>query len=87
MNLRTWILLMATLPAAAATPGIPDGPINIAHRGASGHAPEHTFASWDLARTMGAHYLEQDLQMTSDGVLGGCSTTRRLDRTARGPAR
>lgn len=85
MNRRTWILLMATLPAVAATPGVPDGPINIAHRGASGHAPEHTFASWDLARTMGADYLEQDLQMTSDGVLVVLHDET-LDRTARGPA-
>lgn len=84
MYFRTWILLMATLPAAAAAPGMPDGPINIAHRGASGHAPEHTFAAWDLARTMGADYLEQDLQMTSDGVLVVLHDET-LDRTARGP--
>jgi glycerophosphoryl diester phosphodiesterase len=43
--------------------------IVIAHRGASGHAPEHTFAAWDLASQFGADYLEQDLQMTKDGVL------------------
>jgi glycerophosphoryl diester phosphodiesterase len=41
----------------------------IAHRGASGHAPEHTFASYDRAVRMGADYLEQDLQMTADGEL------------------
>jgi glycerophosphoryl diester phosphodiesterase len=41
----------------------------IAHRGASGYAPEHTFPSWDLALELGADYLEQDLQMTSDGEL------------------
>ena len=41
----------------------------IAHRGASGYAPEHTFAAYDLALEMGADYLEQDLQMTRDGVL------------------
>lgn len=85
MHFRTWILLMATLPAAASTPGLPEGPHNIAHRGASGHAPEHTFASWDLARTMGADYLEQDLQMTADGVLVVLHDDT-LDRTARGPA-
>lgn len=85
MNLRIWILLMASLPAAATTPGLPEAPHNIAHRGASGHAPEHTFASWDLARTMGADYLEQDLQMTSDGVLVVLHDDT-LDRTARGPA-
>lgn len=43
--------------------------IVIAHRGASGHAPEHTFAAWDAALGMGADYLEQDLQMTADDVL------------------
>ena len=41
----------------------------IAHRGASGYAPEHTFPSWDLALELRADYLEQDLQMTSDGEL------------------
>src|SRR6476661_5933958 len=41
----------------------------IAHRGASGHAPEHTFAAYDRAVDMGADYLEQDLQMTADGEL------------------
>src|SRR3954467_15837271 len=41
----------------------------IAPRGASGHAPEHTFASYDLALKMGADYIERRLQMTSDGVL------------------
>ena len=34
--------------------------INIAHRGASGHAPEHTFAAYDLALEMGATHIEQD---------------------------
>lgn len=43
--------------------------IVIAHRGASGHAPEHTFAAWDLALEMGADYIEQDLQMSADSVL------------------
>jgi len=82
MTLRPWILLMA-LPAAGCPPTLPESPHNIAHRGASGHAPEHTFASWDLARTMGADYLEQDLQMTLDGVLVVLHDET-LDRTARG---
>jgi glycerophosphoryl diester phosphodiesterase len=56
--------------------------IVIAHRGASGHAPEHTFASWDLAAEFGADYLEQDLQMTKDGVLV-VMHDETLDRTVR----
>src|SRR3954471_6678564 len=52
----------------------------IAHRGASGLAPEHTFASYDLALKLGADYIEQDLQMTSDGVLV-VMHDEQLDRT------
>jgi len=40
----------------------------IAHRGASGHAPEHTAAAFDKAVELGAEYLEFDVQLTSDGV-------------------
>lgn len=53
----------------------------IAHRGASGHAPEHTFAAYDLALQLGCDFLEQDLQMTRDGVLV-CVHDETLDRTA-----
>ena len=56
--------------------------LNIGHRGASGYAPEHTFASYDLAIAMGADYIEQDLQMTQDGVLV-VMHDETLDRTAR----
>ena len=41
----------------------------IAHRGASGYAPEHTIASYKLAIEQGADFVEQDLQLTRDGVL------------------
>ncbi len=57
--------------------------IIIGHRGAAGHAPEHTVASWDLALDMRADYLEQDLQMTADGHLVVMHDDT-LDRTARG---
>jgi glycerophosphoryl diester phosphodiesterase len=40
----------------------------IAHRGASGHAPEHTIAAFDIAIEMAAEYLEFDVQLTADGV-------------------
>ncbi len=44
-------------------------PIIIAHRGASGHRPEHTLAAYGLAIEMGADYIEPDLVMTKDRVL------------------
>ncbi len=59
-------------------------PLVIAHRGASGHAPEHTLAAYDLAVRMGADILEPDLQMTADGHLVAFHDET-LDRTARGP--
>ncbi len=65
---------------------VPDAPIlAIGHRGASGYAPEHTIASYDLALELGADYIEQDLQLTSDGVLVVLHDPT-LDRTARGAA-
>jgi len=44
-------------------------PIVIAHRGASGHRPEHTLAGYELGARMGADYIEPDLVSTSDGQL------------------
>ncbi|RUR29487.1 glycerophosphodiester phosphodiesterase [Vreelandella andesensis] len=41
----------------------------IAHRGASGHAPESTMAAYELAHEWGVDYLELDVQLTSDGEL------------------
>lgn len=39
----------------------------IAHRGASGYAPENTRAAFDLALTMGAGAIETDVQLSADG--------------------
>jgi glycerophosphoryl diester phosphodiesterase len=58
----------------------------IAHRGASGHAPEHTFAAYDRAVAMGADYLEQDLHVTADGHLVVLHDDT-LDRTTDGSGR
>jgi glycerophosphoryl diester phosphodiesterase len=58
------MLLMLTASAAA-----PPSPLIIGHRGASGHRPEHTLASYRLAAEMGADYIEPDLVSTKDGVL------------------
>ena len=44
-------------------------PIVIAHRGASGHRPEHTLAAYALAIDMGADFIEPDLVSTRDSVL------------------
>jgi glycerophosphoryl diester phosphodiesterase len=38
----------------------------IAHRGASGHAPENTMASFRRAVEMGARFIETDLQLARD---------------------
>lgn len=47
----------------------PATPIVIGHRGASGHRPEHTLASYRLAIRQGADVIEPDLVPTRDGVL------------------
>jgi len=41
----------------------------ISHRGASGHRPEHTLASYRLGARYGGDFIETDLVATADGVL------------------
>ena len=53
---------------------------NVAHRGASAYAPEHTLAAYRLAIEMGADYVEQDLAVTKDGALI-CLHDASLERT------
>ena len=74
------LMLSLAAPAQAAA-----AQVNIGHRGASGTRPEHTFAAYDRALELGADYIEQDLQVTSDGVLVVMHDTT-LNRTVRGPA-
>ena len=74
--------LVSPSAAIAEPPG--EQVLNIGHRGASGEAPEHTLSAYDLAIRQGADYIEQDLQLTSDGVLVALHDET-LDRTARGP--
>lgn len=66
----------ATLPAVLARGARPvpaaaplSDPIVIAHRGASGHRPEHTLAAYALAIDQGADAIEPDLVPTRDNVL------------------
>ncbi|HDR7517729.1 glycerophosphodiester phosphodiesterase [Bacillus mobilis] len=42
---------------------------NIAHRGASAYAPEHTIPAYTLGQQLKGDYIEIDLQMTKDGHL------------------
>ena len=75
--------LLIVGPASAAKKPVEDAPVlNIGHRGASGYAPEHTIPAYDLALEMGADYIEQDLQLTRDGVLVALHDET-LNRTAR----
>lgn len=60
-----------------------EGLLMIAHRGASGYAPEHTIEAYRLADKMGADYIEIDLRMTSDGVLVAMHD-KKVDRTTDG---
>ena len=72
----------SVLVAAAGATRAPNGrpAFSIAHRGASAYAPEHTMAAYRLALEQGADYVEQDLDITKDGVLV-CSHDPSLERT------
>src|SRR5438477_6793156 len=41
----------------------------IGHRGAMGHCPENTFASFERALELGADWVELDVHLTRDGGL------------------
>jgi len=43
--------------------------LNIAHRGASGYAPENTFAAFDKALEMNVDYIELDVHLSKDDYL------------------
>lgn len=57
--------------------------VNIAHRGASGYAPEHTIPAYQLGEQMKGDYIEIDLQMTKDGRLIAMHDEK-VDRTTNG---
>lgn len=88
--MRSLVGLLFINMVAAATAGIAQEKISaksptqkkvlIAHRGASAYAPEHTIAAYELAIKQGADYVEQDLQITKDGVLV-CMHDMTLERT------
>ncbi len=61
-------------------PAKPGGKTLIAHRGASAYAPENTLPAYRLAIKQGADFVEQDLQITRDGILI-CLHDLTLERT------
>ncbi|MDA0638494.1 glycerophosphodiester phosphodiesterase family protein [Nonomuraea sp. MCN248] len=66
--------LAVTVPAVPATAvpataGPPPGIVNVAHRGASAHAPENTIEALLLAARQGADMVEFDVRETRDHAL------------------
>jgi glycerophosphoryl diester phosphodiesterase len=81
-----------TLPPAASPERTPAWPLLvpqdfriIAHRGASGFAPENTRAAFDLAVQLGVSEIELDVQLTSDGQVVVCHDST-LERYGHGNA-
>ena len=73
----------ATKAITSSGVGEPNRPLVIAHRGASGVAPENTMASFEQAVRFGADMIELDVHGSKDGrliVIHDSSTSR----TARG---
>ncbi|PSK96604.1 glycerophosphoryl diester phosphodiesterase [Murinocardiopsis flavida] len=70
----TTVAAAAPAPSAPEFPrAVPDGAasgiVEVAHRGASGYAPENTLAAVDEAAARGATTVEVDVQRTKDGRL------------------
>ncbi|GAA3035420.1 glycerophosphodiester phosphodiesterase [Streptomyces glomeratus] len=60
---------VAILPTPHAGAAGGDRLVVVAHRGASGYAPENTLAAVDRAAAMGFGWVENDVQRTKDGRL------------------
>lgn len=58
-------------------------PWTIAHRGASGHAPENTLAAFERAVQLGATFIETDIHLTRDAKFVAIHDAT-LDRTTNG---
>jgi glycerophosphoryl diester phosphodiesterase len=71
----------ASFPAAACESSRPW--LLLGHRGASGEAPENTFAAFELALEQGADGVEFDVHLSSDGVPVVIHDAR-LERTTNG---
>jgi glycerophosphoryl diester phosphodiesterase len=71
---------VAAWAAAQAQPAKPAAKQLIAHRGASGYAPEHTEPAYKLAMEQKVDFVEPDLAVTKDNVLV-CLHDDTLERT------
>src|SRR4051812_20736123 len=82
LSLRAMAAVVAALTASsgAGTRAAGAAKQAIAHRGASGYAPEHTQAAYQLALDQHADFVEPDLAISRDGVLI-CLHDDTLDRT------
>lgn len=78
-NRRSCIVFMIFLSISAGC-AVSDQKLLVAHRGASSYAPEHTSVAYRLGIDMGADFIEQDLRLSSDGVLV-CLHDPTLERT------
>jgi glycerophosphoryl diester phosphodiesterase len=75
------VALVVPLVLSTVVPRAADAPKQlIAHRGASGYAPEHTPAAYKLAMEQRADFVEPDLAVTKDNVLI-CLHDDTLERT------
>jgi glycerophosphoryl diester phosphodiesterase len=79
-NRLTSIALWTTLLVGPNCNQMNPQPLLIAHRGASAYAPEHTIAAYRLAIQQGADFIEQDIQISRDGILV-CLHDSTLERT------
>jgi glycerophosphoryl diester phosphodiesterase len=74
------LLVVAAWAAVQAQPPKPATKQLIAHRGASGYAPEHTEPAYKLAMEQKVDFVEPDLAVTKDNVLV-CLHDDTLERT------
>jgi glycerophosphoryl diester phosphodiesterase len=82
------LIAASVVPATASAQSGPEQaaqPLVVGHRGIPSQRPEHTFAGYDRAIELGVDYIEQDLQVSADGVLVVIHDDT-LNRTVRGPA-
>jgi glycerophosphoryl diester phosphodiesterase len=88
---KTRLLPLVGWQRGPGTPALADGEVEmgsktiwtIAHRGASGHAPENTMAAFRRAVELGARFIETDLQITRDAQVISLHDFT-LDRTTTG---